>query len=646
MSKKLLSAALLAAAWLTGSADEAQFDTGKLYTIESNNNAGKYMQDNGDGNISTGALNANSYWEFEATGNDGCYYVKNARTGKYMQKTSKFEDPVETGDASVEIYIKNDPNKGTNVYGMASTDRSPHDFADDNTYGANYHAGTGIVQGFKAALGARPNSFWKIVAHSFTNGVCADNCTEKYQVPALVDGWYQLTNAGNVEHFAQTVNSGGGATTNAKLMNDIDMNGVTHTPIGYNDNNKFCGTFDGQSHRIKNMTTYSQVENVGFFGGLRGGSTVSNLIIDSSCEITGTNYLGGIAGTCQTPNSSSVTIQNCINEATIHGTGYTIGGIIGYNKSDDLPVNIINCGNSGNIRGDDANACAAMGWAGGKDAKITIRNFWNTGTITKGTTDHLARNGHSEGEAVSFNLYNTEKSNEGNMVLDNVYDASSTASENRSQGTLLDASAAASGKLTYKIGGDWRQAIGTDAHPVFEGPEVLYVGEAGYSTMYDASDDWELNGNAQAYIGTITSNGNALHLTEISDIPAGTAVVISGTYYNKVSTTATASTAGNVLQGSTGSTSGDGSTIYALAMLNDVVGFYLVGDGVTIPAGKAYLVSSAEVKGFTFLFDDDATSIRMKSEESKGEAVYNLAGQRLGKMQKGINIVNGKKVLR
>ena len=36
--------------------------------------------------------------------------------------------------------------------------------------------------------------------------------------------------------------------------------------------------------------------------------------------------------------------------------------------------------------------------------------------------------------------------------------------------------------------------------------------------------------------------------------------------------------------------------------------------------------------------------LRVKSEELEG-AIYNLAGQRLSKMQKGINIVNGKKVL-
>ena len=36
--------------------------------------------------------------------------------------------------------------------------------------------------------------------------------------------------------------------------------------------------------------------------------------------------------------------------------------------------------------------------------------------------------------------------------------------------------------------------------------------------------------------------------------------------------------------------------------------------------------------------------LRVKSEESN-DAIYNLAGQRLSRPQKGINIVNGRKIL-
>ena len=81
------------------------------------------------------------------------------------------------------------------------------------------------------------------------------------------------------------------------------------------------------------------------------------------------------------------------------------------------------------------------------------------------------------------------------------------------------------------------------------------------------------------------------------------------------------------------------------------VGFYKAATG-TIKTGKAYLEvpAGADVKAFYFGFNDEATGIerneelRMKNEESEG-AIFNLAGQRLNKMQKGINIVNGKKIL-
>lgn len=56
-----------------------------------------------------------------------------------------------------------------------------------------------------------------------------------------------------------------------------------------------------------------------------------------------------------------------------------------------------------------------------------------------------------------------------------------------------------------------------------------------------------------------------------------------------------------------------------------------------IPAGT-------EVKGF--VFEDGATGIKtLFNSPLKGEDIYNLAGQRQNKAQKGINIVNGKKVL-
>ena len=130
-------------------------------------------------------------------------------------------------------------------------------------------------------------------------------------------------------------------------------------------------------------------------------------------------------------------------------------------------------------------------------------------------------------------------------------------------------------------------------------------------------------------------------------MPASSAVILKGNLFATVAKTATSDMTGNDLITSTGITA-DGSQ-YILAEKDSKVGFYKAVAGTTIPAGKAYISSTAGVKAFYFE-GDNATSIneelRMKSEESFEGAIYNLAGQRVGKMQKGINIVVGKKIVR
>ena len=87
---------------------------------------------------------------------------------------------------------------------------------------------------------------------------------------------------------------------------------------------------------------------------------------------------------------------------------------------------------------------------------------------------------------------------------------------------------------------------------------------------------------------------------------------------------------------------------YVLQNISGKVGFYQVADGQRPKVGvnRCYLTTTSSVKAFYF-DEDDATSIneelRIKNEES---AIYNLAGQRMSKMQKGINIINGKKILK
>ena len=79
--------------------------------------------------------------------------------------------------------------------------------------------------------------------------------------------------------------------------------------------------------------------------------------------------------------------------------------------------------------------------------------------------------------------------------------------------------------------------------------------------------------------------------------------------------------------------------------------FYNVDSDVTLKAFRGYITvdSGSGVKALTFDFDDDATGISLMEDgrsQMEDGAIYNVAGQRINKMQRGINIVNGKKILK
>ena len=169
----------------------------------------------------------------------------------------------------------------------------------------------------------------------------------------------------------------------------------------------------------------------------------------------------------------------------------------------------------------------------------------------------------------------------------------------------------------------------------------------GYATAY-LPFPYTTPEGVTAYTGTL--NGSSVSLTAIEGtVPANTAVVLKGTAGStntfNIADEADA-IANNALSGSYDPVTG-GEGIFALAKKNNVVGFYPVASTVTIPVGKAYLNTNSDVKRFTFSFEDDATGIETIDNPTMttDHPIYNVAGQRIQKMQKGINIVNGRKVL-
>ena len=171
------------------------------------------------------------------------------------------------------------------------------------------------------------------------------------------------------------------------------------------------------------------------------------------------------------------------------------------------------------------------------------------------------------------------------------------------------------------------------------------ISAAGYATLYSPVA-LAIPAGVTAYIAS--DNGDNLLLTAIESgvIPANTGVILAGDAGNySFALTTGGSVEGNVLTGTITAISRPENS-YILATGTSGVGFYKDG-ATTIPGFKAYLPASAGGDVKTFRFDDDATGIneelRIKNEES---SIYNLAGQMVnGKLQKGIYIVNGKKIM-
>ena len=145
---------------------------------------------------------------------------------------------------------------------------------------------------------------------------------------------------------------------------------------------------------------------------------------------------------------------------------------------------------------------------------------------------------------------------------------------------------------------------------------------------------------------------NSVTLTEVTEAPANTPVVLradAGTY--NLSVLASASAVGvNYLKVSDGTVVGDGSRYYALAADGEgVVGFHVVGTGVTIPDGKCYLDSEnlSAKERLSFRFDDEADGIDAIADDVEPQVsiIYNLQGQRIPVPTRGINIVGGRKLL-
>ena len=383
----------------------------------------------------------------------------NCYTSFGTQAQKMTEDMMMSGEL---CYLLNQGNTETTWYQTIGEDVHP---VFDPTHGQVYTTAPCQCDGKIVGQGTFSNNAADqspIPDHQFEDGICKVCGLVDPNFMPIKDGFYQISNAAELAVFASYVNSGQ-TSINGMLTADIDMEGYNEKfrPIG-SANNAFNGVFNGQGHRISNLKIAFDEDCVGLFGCVAAPCTIENLILDSSCSISGRAYCG-LIGESIAGAYGDIYMRNLGNEGTVTGTGTNIGAIMGCNMKEAATFHISNCYSTGTISGSRW-AGAISGWVGNN---ATIDNCWSTAEVS----------GCADNEYFFFY---------GSYTMNNCYCTGGT------QTLPLTADQVVSGELCYLLNQSnsetvWYQTLGEDEHPVFNAAhKVVMLSEDG--TYYNSPD--------------------------------------------------------------------------------------------------------------------------------------------------------------
>ena len=340
-------------------------------------------------------------------------------------------------------------------------------------------------------------------------------------------GVYQIGTAQDLVNFASLVN-GGTTGANAVLTDDIDLDGVTWTPIG-NGSNIYTGTFDGQGHAITNFVYEAVGDNNGLFGCIDGiavvkdfsisgtltsgftyngvvGQAEGNSIISDVYSLMDINvsnckaHTGGIVGGMST--SSKMEIHNCEYAGTLthSGSGDCQAGICGYTYGGG----IFNCVFSGTIVGESSKYGGILGYCKVPGFK-GVKNCLSIGTI-------IANENCTTAAAIIANWNGTTTTN----VKNNYYCLQEGSTTTFAIGNKAESCEAPievtteqleSGEVCYKLNGEqtvinWFQTLGEDLYPVLDNTHKLvsYSKAEGYTNEQGGGITGDLNGDGKVDI--------------------------------------------------------------------------------------------------------------------------------------------------
>ena len=264
----------------------------------------------------------------------------------------------------------------------------------------------------------------------------------------------------------------------------------------------------------------------------------------------------------------------------------------------------------------------------------------NNGTLKSASGKYIGVSSNSNGLKTSDNAstytHTFSIDDEGNAVISAVFEGSTM--------TLRFNKASNQNRFRYYKSG--QEAIQLYKYNV---PTVT-IGEAQWAT-YVAVDNVEFPEGVTAYIPVQVNEGQtAVMIQSVSAVKKGEPVILNGeagTYELSIADAETElADLDNMFIVADGTDVSDG-TFYMLSYKNEKVGFRKVQDEVTIPAGKPYIVIVNAAKEFIPFGGGEATGI--ESFETVGfdvnAPIYDMQGRQVQKLQKGIFIQNGKKLI-
>ena len=249
---------------------------------------------------------------------------------------------------------------------------------------ANAEALAGAITGGTFSATAKENTAAALIATGYVFGEADAN---GYYTIADDPATHYINNVEEFVAFRDAVNGGNDfAGVAVYLTADIDLTGIDWSVnIGDDAGATFDGTFDGQGHTIKNLTSTETAQKgdgyicTGLFGAIHGGAvlkdfTIENVTINTG-DFTGNNVAAVVGFAWQATGSiENVHVTGNININAKNVTG--VGAILGYDYYSPA-LTVKNC----SVIGNDGSAILGKSYVGGLVGYASSKIAMNSNTI-------------------------------------------------------------------------------------------------------------------------------------------------------------------------------------------------------------------------------------------------------------------------